>query len=145
MPALAASAATPSATALVVCFELRIDFGGVVAEVADGGVAGGHGEGVAAERAGLVDGAERGELIHELALAAEGSAWEAAADDFAEGDEVGVEVVEFERAAEGEAEAGHDFVDDEQGAVVVGEFAQAAEIAGMRAGCSRRCRRRVRG
>ena len=42
---------------------------------------------------------------------------QAAADDFAERGEVGLDVVELLRAAEGEAEAGHDLVEDEQRAV----------------------------
>ena len=110
----------------------------------DGGDAGGHGEWIAAEGSGLVDGAEGGEQIHEFALAAEDADGEAAADDFAEGDEVGVERVELAGAAEGNAEAGHDFVDDEESAFAAGEGAEGAEIAGARAGCSRRCRRWAR-
>ena len=125
-------------------FELGIDFGGVGLEVGEGGDAGGHGEGVAAEGSGLVDGAERGEQVHEFALAAEDADGEAAADDFAEGDEVGVERVELAGAAERDAEAGHDFVDDEQRAFAAGEGAEGLRGSRGRAGCSRRCRRWAR-
>ena len=49
-------------------FQLRVNLGGVGLEVIERGDAGGHGERVAAERAGLVDGAERRQPIHDLAL-----------------------------------------------------------------------------
>ena len=100
------------------------------AQIADGGDAGGHGERIAAERAGLVDGPERRELIHDVGAAAEGADGQAAADDLAEGGEVGADAVEFLRSAEGHAEAGHDFVEDEQRAVLRGERAQGFEVAG---------------
>ena len=58
--------------------------------------AGGHGERIAAERSGLIDGAERREQIHEDALAAEDADGQASADDFSQRDEVGVEPVELQ-------------------------------------------------
>ncbi len=70
-------------------------------------------------------------MLHDVGSAAEGSAGEAAADDFAEGGEVGGDVVELLRSAEGDAEAGHDLVEDEEGAVGGGHFAQACEVAGV--------------
>jgi len=45
--------------------------------------AGGHGQWVAAERAGLVDRTERREQVHDVGSAAEGTDRQAAADDFA--------------------------------------------------------------
>ena len=118
-PARAASAATPSATALACGFELRIDFAGVVLQIADGRDAGGHGQRIAAERSGLVDGAERRKHVHEAELAAEDADGQAAADNLAQRHEVGIERVKLARAAEGDAEAGHDFIDDEQRAVLL--------------------------
>ena len=56
----------------------------------DGGDAGGHGQGIAAECSGLIDRAEGCEQVHEFALAAEDADGQASADDLAEGDEVGV-------------------------------------------------------
>src|SRR5690606_18745089 len=47
------------------------------------GEPGGEGEGIARERAGLVDGSERREMIHDLRLSAEGADGEPPADDFA--------------------------------------------------------------
>ena len=43
----------------------------VIFEEAEGGDAGGHGEGIAAERAGLVDGAEGSEVVHDVGASAE--------------------------------------------------------------------------
>jgi len=111
-------------------FEFGVDLGGVGLETGEGGDSGGHGEGVSAEGSGLVDGAERREQVHEALLAAEDADGEASADNFAEGDEVGGEVVELAGAAEGYAEAGHYFVGDEQGAFAGGDGSQAGEIAG---------------
>ena len=73
--------------------------------------------GIAAERSGLIDRAERGEEVHDVGSSAEGAAGQAAADDLAEGGQVGLDAVELLRAAEGEAEAGHDLVEDEERAV----------------------------
>jgi hypothetical protein len=64
-------------------FEERVDFCGVFLEIANCRDAGGHGEWVSAERSGLVDGTERGELIHEFALASEDADGETTTDDFA--------------------------------------------------------------
>ena len=50
---------------------------------------GGHRERVARERAGLVDGAERREPLHQVAAAAERRRGHAAADDLAEHGQVG--------------------------------------------------------
>ena len=76
-------------------FELRVDLGGVLLQVADGGDAGGHGERIAAEGSGLVDRAERREQVHEAALAAEDADGQAAADDLAQRDQVGVDAVKL--------------------------------------------------
>ncbi len=43
--------------------QLRIDGLALLDQGADGGDSGGHGEGIAAERAGLIDRAERGEQV----------------------------------------------------------------------------------
>ena len=56
-------------------------------------------------------------MIHDVGASAEGSAREAAAEDFAEGGEVGGDVVKLLGSAEGYAEAGHNFVEDEERAV----------------------------
>ena len=63
-------------------------------------------------------------------FAAEDADGQAAADDFAQRDQIGIERVELAGAAESNAKAGHDLVDDEQRAVLRGEGAQTGEIAG---------------
>lgn len=100
-------------------------------ECAELGEAGGHGEGVSREGACLVDGAEGGEHVHDVCTAAEGSDGEAAADDFAEAGEVWGEVFEALDAGFAEAEAGHDFIEDEEGAVLLGDGGEEAEVAGL--------------
>ena len=113
-------------------FEGVVDVFLVIDEVAEGGDAGGHGEWVSAEGSGLVDRAERREVLHDVGASAEGSAGESAADDLAEGGEVGGDVVELLGPAEGDAEAGHDLVEEEESAVGCGDFAKAFEVARVR-------------
>ena len=136
--------ATPLGDELGGLFESVVDVFLVVDEVAEGGDPGGHGERVAAERSGLIDGAERGEQLHDVGASAEGSAGQASADDLAEGGDVGRDAVELLGAAEGDAEAGHHLVEDQERAVGCRDLAQAFEVAGVRAGWCRRCRRRAR-
>jgi hypothetical protein len=81
--------------------------------------AGGDGDRVPAEGAGLVDRAERGDRPHDLRAAAVSGAGHAAADDLAEAGEVRGDAVAGLGAAEGDAEAGHDLVEDQDGAVAV--------------------------
>jgi len=94
------------------------------------GKAGGHGKGVTAEGAGLVNGAVGSELVHDVGAATEGSDGEPTADDFAHGCEVGVEVFEFLNAALCEAEAGHDFIKDDEGSVFGGDVSEGLEVSG---------------
>ncbi len=80
------AARRPSAKRVAVALELGV--GGVV-ELRQDGEAGGGGERVPAQGAGLVDGAERRELVHDVGAAAERGERETAADDLAEHREVG--------------------------------------------------------
>ena len=109
---------------------------GVEAWAADqlqGGQAGGHGQRVARQGAGLVDRAERGDAAHDFTLATEAADRHAATDDLAEGGQVRLDAVVALGAAQGNAEAGHHFVEDQHHAVLVALLAQAFEEA--------RCRR----
>ena len=80
--------------------------------------------GIAGERAGLIDRAVGREHVHDVGATTEGADGQAAADDFAERGEVRRDSVQFLHAAFGDAEAGHDFVEDEQRAVFCGDIAQ---------------------
>jgi hypothetical protein len=82
-------------------------------EMGEHGGAGCHRQGVPGEGSGLVDGSERGEVLHDVGAASEGSDGEAPAYDLAQGGEVGTDAVELLGSAEREAEAGHDLVQDE--------------------------------
>jgi len=93
------------------------------------GEAGGDGEGISGESACLIHGAIWGEVVHDFGATAEGADGEAAADDLSEGGEIGDDAAEFLVAAAGEAEAGHDFVEDEDGIVSGAEFAEGFEEA----------------
>src|SRR5208283_172760 len=98
-------------------FELRIDFGLVLYEVGEGGNSGGHRQRISAQRSGLVDQAERRQLVHHVGASAEGPAGQAAAQDLAQRGEVGSDAVELLCAAEREAEAGHHLVENQQRAL----------------------------
>ena len=95
------------------------------------GEADGHGERVAGERAGLIDWAVWCEEVHDVGAAAEGTDGETAADDLAHGGEVRGDAADFLIAAAGDAEAGHDLVEDEERAVGGGEGADEFEVAGF--------------
>jgi len=64
--------------------------------------------------------------------AAVGADREAAADHFAERGHVGANVVALLGATEGNAEAGHDFIEYQERAVAGGDFAEGFEVAGQR-------------
>ena len=55
----------------------------------------------------------------------------ASADHFAEGAEVGLDVVELLGASGGDAEAGHHFVEDQKRAVLLRDVAEGFEEAGL--------------
>ena len=93
----------------------------------------GDGDGVAGKRAGLVDGTEGSDLLHDFAATAEGGNGHATADHLAEHREVGLDTVEGLGAALSDAEARHDFVDDEDGAVLRAELAHRAKEFGVAA------------
>ena len=95
--------------------------GGAGGELTELGEAGGHGERVAGKRARLVDGAEGGEHVHDVCAAAEGSHREATADDFPEAGKIRGDVFQPLHAGLAEAKAGHDFVEDQQGSVFLGD------------------------
>mmetsp|Transcript_8138 Transcript_8138/g.20250 ORF Transcript_8138/g.20250 Transcript_8138/m.20250 type:complete len:478 (+) Transcript_8138:194-1627(+) len=86
-----------------------------------------HGEGIAAERARLVHGARRRDVLHDLLLARVGAHRQAAADDLAKGGEVGLDAPVLLRAAVRDAEARHHLVEDEERALLLGELTQALE------------------
>ena len=79
----------------------------------------------------MINGTEGGEVIHNFGFAAEGADGEAAPDDLAEGGEVGGDAGAFLHSAGGEAESGHHFIKNEEGAVVGAEAAECFEVAGF--------------
>lgn len=93
----------------------------------EGGEAGGHGEGVAAEGARVHAGAEAG---GDFVFADEAATGDAAGDPFGEGHDIGLdaEVLVAEPGAEASA-AGLDFVEDEDEAMFIGEVTEALEEA----------------
>src|SRR5580704_12574115 len=101
----------------------------MVAEIGDGGDSCGHGQGIAAQCASLIDGAEGSELVHDAGTSAECADGQAAADDLAEGREVGANVVEFLGATHSNAETGHDLVKNEEGSVFGGKGTERLQVA----------------
>ena len=90
----------------------------------------GHRQRVAAERAGLIDRAGGADHFHQLVAGRVGADRQAAADDFAQAGDVRLDVIAHLRAAPGDAEAGHHFVEQQQRAVLVAQLAQALQISG---------------
>ena len=84
--------------------------------------AGGHGHRVTRQGAGLVDGADRGEHVHDVGASTEGCRGHTAGDDLAEGGEVAGHAVDPEPALARGTEAGHHLVDDEQSTIGVGDL-----------------------
>ena len=91
-----------------------------------------EGEGIPREGSCLIDGAERGEMIHDLGAASECPDGEASSDDLSQGGEVGSNSVNFLSASGGKAESGHDLVEDEQGAMLATELLDRLQIAWLR-------------
>ena len=101
--------------------------------------------GIAAERAGLKHFAGRQHVLHDLGPAAVGADGQAAADDFAERREVGLDAEQRLRTAVGHAEAGHHFVADQQRAVLLASVRAAlaeTRASARRSPCCRRPARR---
>ena len=91
-----------------------------------------HRDRIARQRAGLVDRAVRREHRHDFSRAAESAHRHAAADDFADGGQIRFDAEKFLGSAVGDAEAGDDFVEDEQRAFFAGDFPQAFQKARVR-------------
>ena len=105
-------------------------YGGSSRSIAQRGDAGGRGQRIAAERAGLKHLAGRQHVVHDVGPAAVGADRQAAADDLAQRRQIGLDAEQLLRAAVGDAEAGHHFVADQQRAVLLRQF--AAALAGTR-------------
>ncbi len=71
-------------------------------------------------------------MRHHVGAPAESADGHAAADDLAEGGEIGFDPVQGLGAAERDAETGHDLVENQQAAVVVAAAAQGREKPGQR-------------
>ena len=83
-------------------FESRVELGD---EALEGGEASGDGDGVTAEGAGLIHGAEGRDAVHDVFASAIGREGHATADDFTERGHVGDEAITLLCAAGGEAAA----------------------------------------
>mmetsp|Transcript_79148 Transcript_79148/g.171047 ORF Transcript_79148/g.171047 Transcript_79148/m.171047 type:complete len:549 (+) Transcript_79148:282-1928(+) len=86
--------------------------------------AGGHGEGVAAQGARLVHGPSRRNHLHDLLLATVGTHRQATTDDLAHGRDVRSHAEVPLSTTVGDAEAGHDLVEDKEGTVLRGELTE---------------------
>ena len=90
---------------------------------------GGHTYGVSGEGTGLVHWSERADEVHDFARCAVGGNGHSSADYFAEGGDVGFDVAEVLVATPCGSEAGHDFVEDEEGVLFIADFAEPLEEA----------------
>src|SRR6188474_34465 len=96
------------------------------------GESGRHRYRVARQRARLVDGSERRDVLHDLAAAAEGADRHTTPDDLAQRREVGTDPVQRLSAPECDPEPGHHLVEDKHGAVPRALLAQCLEESGHR-------------
>ena len=90
----------------------------VPGNLVEAGQAGGHRHRAAGQGTGLIHGAQRGDLLHDVATAAEGAHRHAAADHLAERREIRRDAVVTLRALRPDAETGHHFVEDQHRAVL---------------------------
>ena len=95
----------------------------------EGGHAGGHREGISGKCSGLVDRADRGELLHEVASSPEGADGQTAPDDFSHGGKVRGNAGLFLDPSGGDPKAGHDLVKNKNGSVAGTDLAQLLEKA----------------
>ncbi|EJK92630.1 hypothetical protein UUU_06160 [Klebsiella pneumoniae subsp. pneumoniae DSM 30104 = JCM 1662 = NBRC 14940] len=86
-----------------------------------------HGDRVAGEGARLIDRTGGSQGIHHLTAAAEGAYRHPAADDFPQTGQIRLHAVVSLSACQRHAEAGHHFVDNQQGAKFVAQGAQARQ------------------
>ena len=91
-----------------------------------------HGDRVAGEGARLVDRASGRQGVHDLTAAAEGAYRHPTADDFPETGQIRLHAVISLGARQRHAEAGHHFVDDQQGAELIAQRAQARQELRLR-------------
>ena len=110
--------------------ELVVDRG--VPQPTQDGKAGSGRERVARQRARLVDGSARSELLHDLGAPAEGGERQAAADDLAEHRQVRQHAEALLRTAARHPEARDHLVEDEQRAGRIAKLPQRLEKAGVR-------------
>ena len=103
---------------------IHFKVGGFVAEKLDGFHASGDGNRVTAQGAGLVDGAEGGEMLHNGTGSTDGSDGETPSDDFAERGDIGMDAAHVTVGGGAEAEAVDDFVENQEGADICGGSAE---------------------
>ena len=88
--------------------------------------------GMSAERSRLINAAERSHAVHDFGASAESSDGKPAADDFSQTNQVRSHVVHAHRPLQGNAEARHDFVENEKRAVSLCERAQLRKKTRLR-------------
>ena len=108
-PAVAAASRSPTSRRAPVASRASYRSG---AEQPEGGDAGGHRQRVPRERAGLVDGPDGRDEVHEVGPAAVGADRHPAADDLAEDRQVGADAVAALGAAGADPEPGDHLVED---------------------------------
>src|SRR5690606_25911999 len=88
-----------------------------------------HGHRVPRESSSLIDGSGGGDLVHEVSASAVGTDWQSAADHLPQRRQIRCHAVPLLRPPGGDAEAGHDLIEDQQRAVLVGDRPKALEEA----------------
>src|ERR1700687_83881 len=98
-------------------------------ELFQGGNASTHRQWITGKRAGLVNGAERRDVVHQFGTAPVSRNGHATANNFAKSGEVAFHAEKLLGRAIVQAEAGDDFIDDQKRAVSAANFTQTLQKA----------------
>mmetsp|Transcript_53023 Transcript_53023/g.113838 ORF Transcript_53023/g.113838 Transcript_53023/m.113838 type:complete len:245 (+) Transcript_53023:188-922(+) len=109
------------------CELVEVSIGVAALQPFEGLDPGHHRKRVPAKRPCLVHGPRRGHHLHDVLAPAVGANWKAAPDHLPHGGHVRSHAEVLLRPTVGDTKPGHDFIEDEEGAVLGGELAQTLE------------------
>ena len=88
-----------------------------------------NGQRITRKRPGLIDGTQRGQLLHDLCRPSKGAYRQPAADNLSQRGQVRLNAVKFLRASVCHPEAGNHLVENEESSLLPGQLAKPGQIA----------------